>query len=114
MPRSTTRTVGRLGSPLSSDHADIRREGAPLDIGQLLDPVPGGPGPVAGRVTRTRRRSCLAGQALEWTHRVPVEAVRSVRVLAEIVRDVRARAYEVDPFEDSYAAYCFYGDPMKQ
>ncbi len=34
------------------------------------------------------------------------------RTLAEIVRDVRARAYEVDPFEDSYAAYCFYGDPM--
>ena len=34
------------------------------------------------------------------------------RTLAEIVRDIRARAFEADPFEDSYAAYCFYGDPM--
>jgi hypothetical protein len=36
----------------------------------------------------------------------------SERTLAEIVRDIRARAFEADPFEDSYAAYCFYGDPM--
>lgn len=32
--------------------------------------------------------------------------------LAEILRDIRARAYEAAPFDDSLAAYCFYGDPL--
>jgi hypothetical protein len=36
------------------------------------------------------------------------------RTLAELVRDVRARAYDTDPFEDSYAAYCYYGDPANR
>ena len=34
------------------------------------------------------------------------------RPFADIVRDLRRRAYEdVEP-EDSWAAYCFYGDPL--
>lgn len=32
--------------------------------------------------------------------------------LAEIVRQIRARAYDAAAGEDSYAAYCFYGDPL--
>jgi hypothetical protein len=32
--------------------------------------------------------------------------------LAEIVRDIRAKAYGSQPFEDTYAAYCYYGDPV--
>jgi hypothetical protein len=31
--------------------------------------------------------------------------------LAAILRDLRAKSYE-DPSEDTYAAYCFYGDPL--
>lgn len=31
---------------------------------------------------------------------------------AEILRDIRRLAYEGDDPEDSYAAYCFYGDPL--
>jgi len=31
--------------------------------------------------------------------------------VAAIVRDIRARAYAADEFEDSFAAYCYYGDP---
>lgn len=31
--------------------------------------------------------------------------------LAQIVRDVRARTYEEPEAEDSFAAYCFFGDP---
>jgi CHAT domain len=31
---------------------------------------------------------------------------------AAIMRDIRARAYEGPDPEDSYAAYCFYGDPL--
>jgi hypothetical protein len=31
---------------------------------------------------------------------------------AEILRDLRARAYDPDDAQDSYAAYCFYGDPL--
>ncbi len=31
---------------------------------------------------------------------------------AEILRDVRRRAYEEAESEDTYAAYCFYGDPL--
>jgi CHAT domain len=30
---------------------------------------------------------------------------------AEIIRRLRAKAYESDSAEDTYAAYCFYGDP---
>jgi hypothetical protein len=35
------------------------------------------------------------------------------RTLADLLRDVRRRSYEGDPaaFEDSYASYCFFGDP---
>jgi hypothetical protein len=32
--------------------------------------------------------------------------------LAELVRDVRARAYRDAEFDDSFAAYCLYGDPL--
>jgi hypothetical protein len=31
---------------------------------------------------------------------------------ARVLRDIRKRAYEGDDPEDSYAAYCFYGDPL--
>jgi hypothetical protein len=31
---------------------------------------------------------------------------------AEIMRDIRTRAYRDGQFEDTYAAYCFYGDPF--
>jgi hypothetical protein len=35
--------------------------------------------------------------------------------LAEILRDLRARAYDTtQPFEDTWGAYCFYGDPTTQ
>jgi CHAT domain len=34
------------------------------------------------------------------------------RPFAEILRDLRRRAYEGDDVEDSWAAYCFYGDPL--
>jgi hypothetical protein len=30
----------------------------------------------------------------------------------EIVRQLRAHAYQGDALEDSYAAYCYYGDPL--
>jgi hypothetical protein len=30
---------------------------------------------------------------------------------AEIVRRLRSKAYEGNSAEDTYAAYCFYGDP---
>jgi CHAT domain-containing protein len=39
------------------------------------------------------------------------EQLRTGRPLAEILRDLRAKSYE-DPSEDTYAAYCFYGDPL--
>jgi hypothetical protein len=34
------------------------------------------------------------------------------RPFADILRDIRARAYEAADGEDTYAAYCFYGDPL--
>jgi hypothetical protein len=34
------------------------------------------------------------------------------RPFAEILRELRARAYERGTGEDTYAAYCFYGDPL--
>jgi CHAT domain-containing protein len=34
------------------------------------------------------------------------------RPFAEILRDFRARAYDAAGGEDSYAAYCYYGDPQ--
>jgi hypothetical protein len=33
------------------------------------------------------------------------------RTLADLLRDVRRRTYEEQPFEDSFASYCFFGDP---
>ena len=33
-------------------------------------------------------------------------------VYAEIIRNLRAKAYDEPAAEDSYAAYCFYGDPL--
>jgi len=30
---------------------------------------------------------------------------------AEIIRDLRRKAYEAGRAEDTFAAYCFYGDP---
>ncbi len=37
---------------------------------------------------------------------------RPTRPLADILRDIRARSYEEGGGEDTYAAYCFYGDPL--
>jgi hypothetical protein len=34
------------------------------------------------------------------------------RPLADIMREIRACAYDSDKPEDTYAAYCFYGDPL--
>jgi hypothetical protein len=34
------------------------------------------------------------------------------RSLADAVRNIRSKAYTGAEFEDSYAAYCFYGDPL--
>jgi hypothetical protein len=34
------------------------------------------------------------------------------RPFADILRDIRAKAYADDAGEDTYAAYCFYGDPL--
>jgi hypothetical protein len=34
------------------------------------------------------------------------------RPFAEILADIRARAYAAGDAEDTYAAYCFYGDPL--
>jgi CHAT domain-containing protein len=31
--------------------------------------------------------------------------------LAEILADLRARSYDQQPFDDSWAAYCLFGDP---
>jgi CHAT domain-containing protein len=33
------------------------------------------------------------------------------RTLADLLRDQRRRSYEEEPFEDSYASYCLFGDP---
>ena len=34
------------------------------------------------------------------------------RPFADILKDIRAKAYAADGGEDTYAAYCFYGDPL--
>ena len=31
--------------------------------------------------------------------------------VAEIIAELRQRSYDEDPFDDSWAAYCFFGDP---
>jgi CHAT domain len=50
-------------------------------------------------------------------HQVAVEVYQRALdepdlTLAEIIRDVRAKGYRSHPFEDTWAAYCFYGDPL--
>ncbi len=47
--------------------------------------------------------------ALEFYGRVLKEPATP---FAEILRDIRAKAYDPTNAEDSYAAYCFYGDPL--
>jgi len=47
--------------------------------------------------------------ALEFYGRVLNEPATP---FAEILRDIRAKAYDPATAEDSYAAYCFYGDPL--
>jgi CHAT domain len=34
------------------------------------------------------------------------------RPLADVLADLRRRSYEEEPFEDSWAAYCLFGDPL--
>ena len=34
------------------------------------------------------------------------------RPLADVLAELRARSYERDPFDDSWAAYCLFGDPL--
>lgn len=54
----------------------------------------------------------------EWAHEVAVAFYDRLRAqppvaFAEIIRDIRARAYKGSARgEDTYAAYCFYGDPF--
>jgi CHAT domain-containing protein len=50
-------------------------------------------------------------------HEVAVEFYRRVKdepwtPFAAILRDIRAKAYIAEGGEDTYAAYCFYGDPL--
>jgi hypothetical protein len=50
-------------------------------------------------------------------HRVAVEIYQAAldrpdATLAEIVRDIRKKAYASDPFEDTWAAYALYADPL--
>jgi len=41
------------------------------------------------------------------------EAKENPRVpFSEIIRQQRAKAYDAAIGEDTYAAYCFYGDPL--
>jgi hypothetical protein len=50
-------------------------------------------------------------------HRAAVEIYQRAleqpdATLAEIVRDIRKRGYDSDPFEDTWAAYALYADPL--
>jgi CHAT domain-containing protein len=36
------------------------------------------------------------------------------RPLAEVLAELRGRSYKVQPFEDSWAAYCLFGDPRSK
>jgi len=50
-------------------------------------------------------------------HEIAVEFYRRVKAepatpFAAILRDLRAKSYAPDGGEDTYAAYCFYGDPL--
>jgi CHAT domain-containing protein len=52
----------------------------------------------------------------ELAAKVAVEVYKTVladpdRALADVLRDVRKQTYRQAEAEDSYAAYCFYGDP---
>lgn len=54
----------------------------------------------------------------DLAHEVAITFYRSIlddpgRAFADIVREIRARAYDEEAgAEDTYAAYCFYGDPL--
>ncbi len=54
----------------------------------------------------------------DLTHEIAIEFYQKVlkdrtRTFAEVLRDVRARAYDkASGAKDTYAAYCFYGDPL--
>lgn len=50
-------------------------------------------------------------------HEIAVEFYRRIKAepatpFAAILRDLRVRSYAVEGGEDTYAAYCFYGDPL--
>jgi hypothetical protein len=47
--------------------------------------------------------------ALEFYRRIKAEPATP---FAAILRDLRAKSYAVEGGEDTYAAYCFYGDPL--
>lgn len=49
-------------------------------------------------------------------HKIAEEFYKRVKAepetpFAEILREIKAKAYERGSAEDTYAAYCFYGDP---
>jgi CHAT domain-containing protein len=53
----------------------------------------------------------------DLAHQIAVEFYNTVeanpgRRFADILRSIRARAYDPQNGEDTYAAYCFYGDPL--
>lgn len=43
---------------------------------------------------------------------VPENAGAPTRSFADVLREIRALAYDPEIGEDTYAAYCFYGDPL--
>ncbi|MFY9821568.1 MAG: CHAT domain-containing protein [Thermoanaerobaculia bacterium] len=50
-------------------------------------------------------------------HEIAVEFYRRIKAepatpFAAILRDLRAKSYAIEGGEDTYAAYCFYGDPL--
>lgn len=52
----------------------------------------------------------------EIAHKIAEEFYRRIKKepktpLAEIFRTIREKAYDPESGEDTYAAYCFYGDP---
>jgi hypothetical protein len=56
-----------------------------------------------------RVRDTLAAKIAVDIYEAAINA--PVKPLADIVRDVRAQTYDETQAEDSYAAYCFFGDP---
>ena len=89
---------------------------------QVGRPAPAlvGTGGFAARFTRLGASGVIApiwsvkDEMAEQVARLFYERARAepTTPFAQILRDIRALAYEGEDPEDSYAAYCFYGDPV--